>query len=86
MSELELEREVYKLALEFVKASLSSGKNLYGKKPETIAAAAVYLAARLYGHENVNQSSIARVVKIKESNVRKLYRYLMDGVVVLVAI
>ncbi len=84
ISELKLGDEIRRSAMEFVKAAQRNGKNLYGKKPETIAAAAVYLTARLYGYDNVNQDIVARVVKIKGSNVRKLYRYLMDGMVVLV--
>lgn len=84
ISELKLSDEVRRDAMEFIRAAQRNGKNLYGKRPETIAAAAVYLVARLHGYEHINQSSVAKVVKIKESNVRKLYRYLMDGMVVLV--
>ncbi|MFN4045725.1 MAG: hypothetical protein ACK4H7_00085 [Acidilobaceae archaeon] len=84
VSELNLDNEVRRDAMEFIRSTLKSGKNLYGKRPETIAAAAVYLVARLHGYENVNQNVIAEKLKIKESNVRKLYRYLMDGMVVLV--
>ncbi len=84
VSELRLGDEVRKAAMEFVRATQRNNKNLYGKRPETIAAAAVYLVARLYGYDNVNQDTVAKIVKIKGSNVRKLYRYLMDGMVVLV--
>ncbi len=84
VSELNLDNEVRRDSMDFIKATLKAGKNLYGKRPETIAAAAVYLVARLHGYENVNQNVIAEKLKIKESNVRKLYRYLMDGMVVLV--
>lgn len=84
ISELKLRDEIRRDAMEFIKVAQKNGKNLYGKRPETIAAAAVYLVARLHGHENINQSTVAKVVKIKESNVRKLYRYLMDGMVVIV--
>ena len=71
-------------ALDFVRKSLSvPGKTPYGKKPEAIAAAAVYLVARLNGFE-VSQSDVARAVDLKESTVRKLYRYLMSDVVVVV--
>ncbi|MCX8165675.1 MAG: transcription initiation factor IIB family protein [Acidilobaceae archaeon] len=79
-----LRETVRRDSMRFVEAAIKSGKNLYGKKPETIAAAAVYLVARLYGYEHVNQSLVAEKVKIKESNVRKIYRYLIDGMVVLV--
>ena len=83
--ELGLDMKVYRLAMEFVKASLrETRKNLYGKKPETVAAAAVYLAARLLGYEEVNQAKVAETVGIKESNVRKLYRYLIDNMVIIV--
>ncbi|MEN2999963.1 MAG: hypothetical protein ABDH61_05255, partial [Acidilobaceae archaeon] len=37
-------------SMRFVETAIRSGKNLYGKRPETIAAAAVYLVARLYGY------------------------------------
>ncbi|MFZ8795270.1 MAG: hypothetical protein ACO2O2_15515 [Acidilobaceae archaeon] len=84
VSELKLGDEVRRTAMEFIRATQRNRKNLYGKRPETIAAAAVYLVARLYGYDHVNQDMVARVVKIKGSNVRKLYRYLMDGMVVLV--
>lgn len=84
VSELKLGDEVRRDAMEFIRATQKNGKNLYGKRPETIAAAAVYLVARLHGHDNVNQNVVAKIVKIRESNVRKLYRYLMDGMVVLV--
>ena len=86
VSELELPLQVYKLAYHFVNAVISSGKNLYGKRPETVAAAAVYLASRIYGYDNVNQRVLAETVNIKESNVRKLYRYLIDDMVVIVTI
>ncbi|MEM0491225.1 MAG: transcription initiation factor IIB family protein [Acidilobaceae archaeon] len=84
VSDLKLEDSVKKDALEFLRVALKSGKTLYGKKPETVAAAIVYLVARLHGYENISQSTVAERVKIKESNVRKLYRYLMDGMVVMV--
>lgn len=84
VSELKLEDEVRREAIEFIKTAQKNGKNLYGKRPETIAAAAVYLVARLYGRDDVNQNVVAKIVKIRESNVRKLYRYLMDSMVVLV--
>ncbi|MCE4612438.1 MAG: transcription initiation factor IIB family protein [Desulfurococcales archaeon] len=86
VSELDLPLQVYRLAYHFVSAVLSSGKNLYGKRPETVAAAAVYLASRIYGYDNVNQRVLAETVNIKESNVRKLYRYLIDDMVVIVTI
>ncbi len=71
-------------ALEFIRKSLEvTWKTPYGKRPEAIAAASVYLVARLHGYE-VSQSDVAKVVGIKESTVRKLYRFLMDGMVVLV--
>ncbi|MGC9071232.1 MAG: hypothetical protein ACP5HK_00830, partial [Acidilobus sp.] len=71
-------------AVEFIRKSLEApGKTPYGKKPEALAAAAVYLVARLNGYE-VSQTDVAEVVNLKESTVRKLYRFLMDGMVVVV--
>ncbi|MCX8195724.1 MAG: hypothetical protein N3F67_01370 [Acidilobaceae archaeon] len=71
-------------SMRFVETAIKIGKNLYGKRPETIAAASVYLVARLHGYDNVNQALVAEKMKIRESNVRKIYRYLIDGMVVLV--
>jgi transcription initiation factor TFIIB len=83
-SSLSLPPAVAQDALRFIRESLSTpGKTPYGKKPEALAAAAVYMVARLYGYE-ISQSDVAKVVGIKESTVRKLYRFLMDDMTVVV--
>ncbi|MCE4602363.1 MAG: transcription initiation factor IIB family protein [Desulfurococcales archaeon] len=84
VSELNLPPVVYTTALEFVRTVMENKKSLVGKKPEIVAAASVYLVARLYGYENVTQKAVAQVVDVKDSNVRKIYRYLIDDMVVLV--
>ncbi|MEB3773469.1 MAG: hypothetical protein GSR86_00905, partial [Desulfurococcales archaeon] len=68
----------------FVRTVVENNKSLIGKRPEIIAAASVYLVARLYGYENVTQKVVAEIVGAKESNVRKIYRFLMDNTVVMV--
>ncbi|WP_048812753.1 TFIIB-type zinc ribbon-containing protein [Acidilobus saccharovorans] len=83
-SSLSLPQQVVQDSLNFIRKSLGvAGKTPYGKKPEALAAAAVYLVARLNGYE-ISQSDVAKVVGIKESTVRKLYRFLMDNMVVVV--
>ncbi|MGC9210396.1 MAG: hypothetical protein ACP5FT_03945 [Acidilobus sp.] len=84
VSSLNLPYNLTQQAVEFIRKSLEvPGKTPYGKKPEALAAAAVYLVARLNGFE-VSQTDVANVVNLKESTVRKLYRFLMDGMVVVV--
>ena len=75
---------VYRASMEFVRTVVENNKSLIGKRPEIIAAASVYLVARLYGYENVTQKVVAEIVGAKESNVRKIYRFLMDNTVVMV--
>ncbi len=58
-------------------------KALPGKKPEAIAAAGVYLTARLLNFE-VSQKEVAEIVAIKESNVRKAFRFLIENLTILV--
>ncbi len=84
VNKLNLPPIVYTTSLEFIKAVMENKKTLVGKRPEIIAAASVYLVARLYGYENITQKTVAEVVRVKESNVRKIYRYLIDDMVVLV--
>lgn len=90
VGELGLPGEVAELARKVVEASLRAErrpglrKDLHGKKPEAVAAAAVYLAARLLGRDDVTQKAVAEVVKLRESNVRKHYRFLIDNVAIVV--
>ncbi len=84
VSELSLPQQVANDSLTFIRTSLRSGNKVpYGKRPEAIAAAAVYLVARLHGYD-ISQASVAKVVNLKESTVRKLYRFLMSDMTVVV--
>ena len=86
LSALNLPHNLSVQAMDFIRKSLQiPGKTPYGKKPEALAAASVYLVARLNGYE-VSQTQVAEVVNLKESTVRKLYRFLMDGMVVVVEV
>ena len=86
---LGLPPEVAQLASKVLEGSMRAErapgqkKDLHGKKPEAVAAASVYLAARLLGYE-ITQKQVADAARIKESNVRKHYRFLIDNIVVLV--
>ncbi|AFZ69842.1 transcription initiation factor TFIIIB, Brf1 subunit/transcription initiation factor TFIIB [Caldisphaera lagunensis DSM 15908] len=83
VSSLNLNQTIIEQSISFVKESLSSGKTLYGKKPEAIAAATVYLISRLNGHD-ISQKEIAETVSIKESTVRKLYKFLITNMSIVV--
>ena len=84
--QLKLDMKVIEIARLFVLKSLESGKTLHGKRPESVAAASVYLAAKIYGYDHVNQATVAKALGLKESNVRKTYRYLISGVRMVVLI
>jgi transcription initiation factor TFIIB len=89
-AQLGLPPEVALLARRIVEESLKAErkpgqrKDLNGKRPEAIAAASVYLSARLLGYDNVTQKSVASAVKLKDNNVRKHYRFLIDNVAIVV--
>ncbi|MGC9134009.1 MAG: hypothetical protein C0171_05990 [Caldisphaera sp.] len=83
VSTLNLDQQVIEESIRFVNNSIMSGKTLYGKKPEAIAAAAVYLISRLNGYD-ISQKEIANSVSIKESTVRKLYKFLIGNMAVVV--
>ncbi|MCE4603794.1 MAG: transcription initiation factor IIB family protein [Aeropyrum sp.] len=88
VTNLDLGYDVKKLAMEFVRTSLRAEgypgrKNFDGKKSAALAAAAVYLAARLLGHD-LSQKKVAKVLELRESNIRKHYRFLMDNVAIVV--
>ena len=86
VDELGLDMEVSRIALRFVKAYLDSGNgrgSLYGRKPEFIAAAAVYFAARIRNY-NITQKQVADVFRLSEANVRKTLRLLLSDRVVVV--
>ncbi len=84
--ELGLDMQVGRMALKFVRAYLESGNgrsSLYGRKPEFIAAAAVYFAARILDY-NITQKQVADVFHLSEANVRKTLRLLLSDRVVVV--
>ena len=60
-------------------------KTLHGKSPESIAAALTYLFARLYGYE-VNQSRVAKAMRLKDNNVRKAYKNIIGDMVIIVKV
>ncbi len=82
--ELDLPQSVANTAVKFVRAALHMGKRFDGKKPEAIAAAAVYFAARILNYEDVTQKRVAEVFGLTETNVRKAYRKLIEDTVVVV--
>ena len=83
---LNLPPVVYRASMEFVRTVVENNKSLIGKRPEIIAAASVYLVARLYGYENVTQKVVAEIVGAKERNVRNMYHYLTNSMVILVEV
>ncbi len=86
IDQLGLPKSMYSLCIEFLDVALAPRwKSLYGKKPEVVAAVVVYFVARLLGYQ-VSQKRVAEIAKVKESNIRKLYRYLIDGTATLVAV
>ncbi len=84
--QLKLDSEVGRLAMEFLSKNLEAGKTFHGKKPESLAAAAVYLVAKVYGYDHVNQSTVAKALGLRESNVRKTYRQLISGIRIIVTV
>lgn len=73
-------------ALKFLETAMKSGKSLWGRKPEAVAAAAVYLVARLYGYDDITQKKVASIYRLSEANVRKTFRYLLEDMVVVVGL
>ena len=72
--------------MKFLEAVVRAGKSLYGRRPEAVAAAAVYLIARLNGYEHVTQKLVASVYNLSEANVRKTFRYLLEDIVIIVGL
>jgi len=83
--QLKLDEDVGRDAMAFLAKNLEAGKTFHGKKPESLAAAAVYLVAKLYGYD-INQATVAQALGLKESNVRKTYRQLIAGMKIIVAV
>lgn len=86
LSDLALPPTLRRPALRFLETAVKSGKSLWGRKPEAVAAAAVYLVARLNGYENITQKKVASVYKLSEANVRKTFRYLIEDLVMIVGV
>jgi len=72
--------------MKFLEAVARTGKSLWGRRPEAVAAAAVYLIARLNGYEHVTQKLVASVYNLSEANVRKTFRYLIEDIVIIVGV
>ncbi len=84
--ELRLPMSLRSPTMKFLEAVVRAGKSLYGRRPEAVAAAAVYLIARLNGYENVTQKLVASVYNLSEANVRKTFRYLLEDIVIIVGL
>ncbi|GAB6147881.1 transcription initiation factor IIB family protein [Stetteria hydrogenophila] len=77
---LELKERISMLLVDLLKAG---NKSLCGHKPEAVAAAAVYIGARLYGFE-VSQKSVAKALGIRDTALRKQQKFLLNGTVLLI--
>jgi len=64
-------------------SSVRNGKTLHGKSAEAIAAALLYITARLV-NVDVSQKQLARMLNISETNVRKAFKFLIEDQVILV--
>jgi transcription initiation factor TFIIB len=82
---LGLPMEVATLAMEIIDKIVEMGKSVEGRKPEALAGAAVYLAAHLLDYR-VSQRDVARVLSIKESAIRKQFRFILSNLVILVKV
>ena len=76
-SRLGLSSRVETLALTFTRLLAKTGLS-QGKPPQTLAAAAVYLASILMD-EKRNQSEVARVVNVSDATIRNRYRDIVDN-------
>ncbi|MCE4624359.1 MAG: hypothetical protein F7C35_00640 [Desulfurococcales archaeon] len=76
-------KAVEKGAMMLVEKSVKNGKSLSGKYPEAIAAASIYIVARLLSFE-INQKDIAKLAMISETNVRKAFRFLVEDQAIVV--
>ncbi len=73
-------------AMKFLEIALRHGKSLSGRKPEAVAAALVYLIARIHGYDHITQRVVAEEFKLSEANVRKAFRYLLEDMVIVVGV
>jgi transcription initiation factor TFIIB len=83
--DLHLPMGVALLASEIIDKIVEMGKGLEGRRPEAIAGAAVYLAARLHGYR-VSQRDVARVLSVMESTIRKQFRFILSDLVIVVKV
>lgn len=83
--DLHLPMEVALLASEIIDKIVEMGKSLEGRRPEALAGAAVYLAARLHGHR-VSQRDVAKVLSVMESTIRKQFRFVLSDLVIVVKV
>jgi len=86
LAELGLPMSLRLPTMKFLEAVAKAGKSLWGRRPEAVAAAAVYLIARLNGYERVTQKLVASVYNLSEANVRKTFRYLIEDIVIIVGL
>jgi len=88
VKELGLPPYIAEKAIGFVRSVVRThpGKSLSGRKPEAIAAAAVYFVARIYDYDEITQARVAEVFNLSEANVRKALRYLLRDIVVVVGL
>jgi len=85
VGDLHLPMEVAMLANDIIDKIVEMGKGLEGRRPEALAGAAVYLAARLYGYR-VSQREVARVLSVMESTIRKQFRFILSDLVIIVKV
>ncbi len=83
--DLKLPHEVARLALRILDKVVEMGKGVEGRRPEALAGAAVYLAARLYGYR-VSQRDVARTLSVMESTIRKQFRFILSDLVIIVKV
>ncbi|MCE4627607.1 MAG: hypothetical protein F7C34_00450, partial [Desulfurococcales archaeon] len=78
-----LARIAKKMSEYILVSSIRNGKTLHGKSAEAIAAALLYISARLV-NVDVSQKQLARMLGISETNVRKAFKFLVDGQAIIV--
>jgi len=74
---------ISKVAEKIILSSYNNGKDFYGKLAESIAAAAVYMSARLSDY-SIGQRDTALLANVNETNVRKSFRFLVEDQVILI--
>lgn len=83
--DLHLPVDVALLASRIIDKVVEMGKGLEGRRPEALAGAAVYLAARLLGYR-ISQRDVARVLSVMESTIRKQFRFILSDIVIVVKV